>query len=61
LHLPSEIGVISAAGFVEPKLFHPRFVDRIELVDENARQRGLFLAGKGADLLLEVVERDTHP
>jgi hypothetical protein len=60
LHLPSAIGVISAVGFLEPKLVYPRFVDRIELIDENASQCRLLLTGEGADAFLEVVELAAH-
>lgn len=60
LHFAPAIGVVSAAGFFEPKLVYPRFLDRIELVDENEGQRRLFLAGKGAGSLLEVVELAAH-
>src|SRR5262249_55299310 len=60
LHFAPAIGVVSAAGFLEPKLFHPRFGDRIELVDENARQRRLLLAGEGSGSLFEIVELAAH-
>src|SRR5258706_10075389 len=60
LHFAPAIGVISAAGFLEPKLFHPPVVDRIQLVDEKASQRRPFLAGKGAGLFLEVLELAAH-
>jgi hypothetical protein len=59
-HFAPAIGVVSAAGFLEPKLFHPRFLDRIELIDENASQCGLFLARKGPSLLLDVIELTAH-
>jgi hypothetical protein len=60
LHLPSAIGVISAVGFLEPKLVYPRFVDRIELIDKNASKRRLLLTGKGAGAFLELVELAAH-
>ncbi len=59
-HFAPAIGVISTAGFLEPELFHPRIFDRIELVDENASQSRLFLAGKSPDSFLEVVELAAH-
>jgi hypothetical protein len=59
-HLAPAIGVVSAAGFLEPKLVYPPFRDRIELVDEHARQRRLLLAGKRSRLFLEIVELAAH-
>jgi hypothetical protein len=60
LHLSAAIGVISTAGYFEPKLVYPRFVDRIEFIDENAGQCSLFLTGKGSGSLLQVVELAAH-